>query len=461
MLKQTIDKILYACKGKVLQKGMQDWIQNISIDSRKISPNSLFIPIIGEKFDGHDFIIEAKQMGAVAILCQRGKNIPINDLEDTYIIEVENTLTALQNISKKYRQCFNIPFLAVTGSTGKTSTKDMISSVLNYKFNTLKNIGNLNNEIGLPLTILNLNNKHEIAVLEMGMSAIGEILDLTKIVKPHIAIITNIGVSHISQLGNKENIAKAKMEIATYLGEKDFLLLNGEDKFLSKLRDTKTKYNKVFFGLNSNNDIYPKQIKDLGEGGFSITIEKDGQEHLFRIKQPGIHNVYNVLPAIWIGLHNGMKPDEIKTALENHLPTEMRMEMINLDNIKLINDAYNASPDSMKAALDVLKSIKGARKIAVLGNMFELGNFSYEGHYMVGNYAADKVDVLITVGDIAEAIADGATSFGMKNQIYKTMSNREASEILIGLLRKDDLVLIKGSRGMTMEKIVDYLQERS
>lgn len=461
MIKQPIDKLIEACKGKILQKGLQEIVEGISTDSRTIKTNHLFIPLVGENFDGHDFITSAKEKGASAILCEKNKKISLAGLENIYIIEVQNTLIALQDISTYYRELFSIPFIAITGSTGKTSTKDMVSSVLSYKYDVLKNIGNLNNHIGLPLTIFNLDKHHEVGVLEMGMSGAGEILTLTEIVKPNIAVITNIGVSHIENLGSRENIMKAKMEVASFLGEDDYLLLNGDNDLLSTLKNEPSTYNRIFFGFTEDNDIYPKNLEDLGENGFAFVIPINGVDHSFRIKQPGIHNVYNALAAIWIGLHNGMEIEAIRAGLENHKPSKMRMEIHTINGMKVINDAYNASPDSMKAALMVLKDMEGKRKVAVLGNMFELGNFSEEGHRMVGAYAADKIDLLITVGDMAQWIADEVKEQGVDFPIYKTMSNEEAIEVLEDVINEKDIILIKGSRGMTMEKIVHYLQERS
>lgn len=461
MIKQPIDKIVEACRGNILQRGLEEDIVGISTDSRTIEFNYLFVPLVGENFDGHDFIASAKKKGASAILCEKDKEIPLDALENICVIEVEDTVKALQEISKYYRELFSMPFVAITGSTGKTSTKDMISSVLSYKYDVLKNIGNFNNHIGLPLTLFNLDKHHEMGVLEMGMSGAGEIFTLTEIVKPSIGVITNIGVSHIENLGSRENIMKAKMEVASFLGEHDYLLLNGDNDLLSTLKNERSVYHKIFFGLTEKNDIFPKNLVDLGEKGFTFTIEVKGEDHFFTIKQPGIHNVYNALAAIWIGLHNNMDMDAVKAGLENYVPSKMRMEVHSINDVKVINDAYNASPDSMKAALKVLKDMKGKRKIAVLGNMFELGDFSEEGHRMVGAYAVNKVDILITVGNMAQWIADEAIALGMKRQIYTATSNKEAIEILENIMNEKDIILIKGSRGMIMEEIVHHLLERS
>ncbi|AKL95629.1 UDP-N-acetylmuramoyl-tripeptide--D-alanyl-D-alanine ligase MurF [Clostridium aceticum] len=461
MIKQCIEDIVKACNGKVVQKGTKDYIEGISTDSRNIEKSSLFIPLIGERFDGHDFIEVAVKNGASAVLYKEGKKIDSEALKDIYIVEVQNTLEALQAISKYYRDLFDIPFIAITGSTGKTSTKDMVSGVLSCKYNVLKNIGNLNNHIGLPLTLFNLAPHHQMAVLEMGMSGFGEILNLTEIARPSIAVITNIGLAHIEHLGSRENIMKAKMEIANYLSDEDYLILNGDNDLLKTLKRQKTSYKKVFFGLDTSNDFYPKNLIDLGEEGFSFDMEIKGKDYNFVIKQPGIHNVYNALAAIWIGLQSKMEVEAIAEGLMNYTPSKMRMEVIQHHDIKIINDAYNASPDSMEAALSVLANMKGNRKIAVLGDMFEMGDFSEKGHRAVGACTVDKTDVLIAVGQEAKWIAEEAMSQGLKNQVYVASTNKEAVEILNNIIKSNDVILVKGSRGMAMEEIVHRLQERS
>lgn len=461
MIKQSVEKISEMCHGRIVHRGLKDSIEGISTDSRTIKSNDLFIPLIGENFDGHDFIQAACERGASAILKNRDVKVSFDTLDHIYIIEVDDTTKALQDMSKAYKELFSIPFIGITGSNGKTSTKDMISSVLSSKFHVLKNIGNFNNHIGLPLTLFNLDKHHEIAVLEMGMSEFGEIQTLAEIVKPQVAVITNIGVSHIANLGSRENIMKAKMEISSYLEEGDYLLLNGDNDLLSTLKDQSTSFHKIFFGLKEDNDIYPQNLVSLHEEGYAFDIEVQGKRQHFIVKQPGIHNVYNALAAIWVGMHYHMNIDEIRNGLENFIPSKMRMEVHTVNDIKVINDAYNASPDSMKAALSVLSDMKDRRKIAVLGNMFELGEFSEEGHREVGAYAADKADILITVGEMANWIGEEFAALVTEKEMYQTQSNHEAIEILEKIINKGDVVLIKGSRGMKMEEIAHYLQERS
>ena len=415
MMKQSIQAITSACNGTIIKEGSVDTIGSISTDTRIITAGSLFIPLIGENFDGHTFIKEAVKNGAQAVLVQEDHNIEdIGAADGVWLIEVEDTLKALQEMSIYYRKLFPIPFIGVTGSVGKTSTKDLISGVLSGKFNVHKNLGNFNNEIGLPLTLFNLEENHQISVLEMGMSSFDEIRDLVDIVHPEIGVITNIGVSHIEHLGSREGILKAKMEITSNFKEGNYLLVNGDDEYLKRIDKSDKDYTVIFYGLSSTNDFYPVSVEDLGEDGSAFTVEINGEAVPFKIRQLGIHNVYNALAAVWIGLKYHMTVEEIQRGLDGFEPSKMRLEIITKGRMKIINDAYNASPDSRKAALDVLENMKSNRKIAVLGNMFEMGSFSEEGHRSVGEYfAKKKIDILITVGEISSCICLDSKKYGI------------------------------------------------
>ncbi|QUH26773.1 UDP-N-acetylmuramoyl-tripeptide--D-alanyl-D-alanine ligase [Serpentinicella alkaliphila] len=464
MIKQALEIVAKACGGKIVQKGLIDGVFGVSTDSRTTKNGDLFIPLIGENFDGHNYIETAIEKGASAVLFQ-GSNFSINKNTNDKVsfIEVDNTLEALQNLSKYYRNLFTIPFIGITGSTGKTTTKDMVSHVLSYKYNTLKNIGNLNNQIGLPLTIFNLEENHEACVVEMGMSGLGEISDLAEIARPEIAIITNIGLSHIEHLGSQENIFKAKMEISNFLNEDNFLLLNGDDKFLKKAKESEHTFNKVSIGLSEDNDLYAENIKDLKDKGYVFDVKINNKLYTFNLDQPGLHNVYNALFAIWVGTHFNMTPEEIDESFRQFKPSKMRLEIVKLKDFTLINDAYNASPDSMTAALKVLSNMDGNKKIAILGNMFEMGEHSEYGHRLVGEAAVtNNIDYLITVGNFAEWIAEEALDKGMlHNNVYKAQNNEEALKTVLQIVSKGDIVLLKGSRGMKMDEIATEIQERS
>ena len=463
MIQLTIESVVNACNGIIIRKGDNNYISGISTDTRKIQPEMLFVPLVGENYDGHDFIIDASKKGIHATLVEKNKKPTcLNELENIYVIEVENTVKALKDISKKYKESFRIPFIAVTGSNGKTSTKDMISAVLSSRFKALKSEGNFNNQIGLPLTLFNLDKSHEFAVLEMGMSSFGEIEELVGIVNPNIAVITNIGMAHIENLGSKLNIMKAKMEISKNLSEEDILLFNGDDEYLKSIKLQKLRYRAISFGMDKTNDFYPEKIYDLGDKGVTLDILINSKMEKFYIKQPGLHNVYNALVAIWVGLFYEMTPKEINKSLHSYIPTKMRMEIIENSNCKIINDCYNASPNSMKAALSVLANSTGNRKIAILANMLELGMFSEKGHRFVGKCVAEnKIDILITVGEEAKWIADEAHNAGLeKKNMFKVGKIQEINLLLNEIIKQGDTILVKGSRSMQMENVVQLLLER-
>ncbi|WP_432664770.1 UDP-N-acetylmuramoyl-tripeptide--D-alanyl-D-alanine ligase [Wukongibacter baidiensis] len=453
--------IIAATNGKLLSGDENTQFKGISIDSRKIEEGCLFIPIIGERFDGHRFIEDALNLGAIGTLTS--KKINFNNDSKKCIIMVEDTLKALQDISKYFLKKANIPVVGVTGSTGKTTTKELIYNVLSQKYNVLKNKGNFNNHIGLPLTLLDIEKEHEIVVLEMGMSGRGEIDLLAKITNPEVGVITNIGICHIENLGSKEEIFNAKMELKNHMDESSLLILNGDDDYLGKMKNEGTTYRKVFAGLKEDNDIYAAKINDLGYEGVEFSAVIDGKTHDFKLNVPGIHNVYNSLLAIGVGMHYNISLEKIKLGLSSFGGNKMRLNIIEVeDNIKLINDCYNANPDSMEAALSVLKSIEAKRKIAILGDMLELGDFSERAHKEVGKIVFENgIDILLTVGKDAVNIMNGAIESGFpKERVFAVNNNITAANILNTLKKSGDLMLVKGSRGMKMEEIVQYLQER-
>lgn len=457
-----IKDILDATNGELILGSENIILKGISIDSRKIGEGYLFIPIKGERFDGHSFIKDAFSTGAIATLTS--KSIDVKTLTNKCIIKVDDTLKALQNIAKYFLKKVNIPVVAITGSTGKTTTKEFIYNVLSQKYNVLKNEGNFNNHIGLPLTLLKVENSHDIVVLEMGMSNKGEIDTLANLTKPDVGVITNIGVSHIENLGSREEIFKAKMEIANYMDSNSVLIVNGDDDFLNKLKEISSDFKTYFVGLNDDNNIYVTNINssDINEVRFSINIENKVYD--IKLNVPGVHNIYNALLAIAVGLNFRIPIEDIIVGLSNYTGSKMRLNILKLaDEITVINDCYNASPDSMRAALDVLNKIKGKRKIAILGDMFEMGDYSEEAHNQVGYMVSRRnIDLLITVGKKAKTIGQSALEKGLsKNQVIILENNRKVIEMLRDIIKTGDSILIKGSRGMKMEEIVHFLQERS
>lgn len=452
------EEIVRATGGILISGSLDVELTNITSDSRKVNEGDLFIPIKGERFDGHDFITGALNSGAAAVITHRDTD----PREGKSIIRVRDTLKALGDIAGYYRSKFKIPVVAITGSVGKTSTKDMVSSVLSQKYNVLKTAGNYNNEIGLPLTLFNLDSFHEACVLEMGMSGFDEISRLSLMAKPDVAIITNIGISHIEKLGSRQNILKAKMEILEGLKPDGPVILNGDDNLLSGLKSLLNRRT-VYYGIEEGVDYQAYNIQTAGENGTNFEITLGNREYRVHIPVPGIHNVYNSLAGIAAGFELGVSPDKIIRGLEEYVPEKMRLNIISHNNIKIINDTYNASPQSMEAAINVLQDIGGNnRTVAVLGDMLEMGEWSFKAHMDVGRYAAVKgTDIIVAVGENGKNIARGAVDAGIDSSAVHCFNNNdEAYSFLKGLLTDGDTILVKGSRGMRMEKIVEKLLEK-
>jgi UDP-N-acetylmuramoyl-tripeptide--D-alanyl-D-alanine ligase len=457
MLPITVKEILEATGGNLLQGDPAVQIDSLCTDSRSIKEDDFFVPIIGENFDGHKFIQSALESGALGSLTQY--DIPINS--EGIVIRVKDTLKALWDIARYYRSRFDIKVIAVTGSAGKTTTKDMIYEVLSKNFNVLKTQGNFNNHIGLPLTLLNLSKEYQIAVVEMGMNNFGEISNLTKIARPDIGVITNIGTAHIGNLGSRQNILKAKMEILDGMNPDGMMVLNGDDDLLWGLRDS-LKVKTLYFGTREGVDIQAQDIKTNESEKSSCKIKFEGAEYNLEIFVPGIHNIYNALSAIAIGLNFGVALEDMIDAIGEFKSGKMRMNVLKLnEDIKIINDTYNANPDSMEAALIALKDMKAKRRIAVLGDMLELGELSMKLHRELGKKVAQNgMDYLITLGQQAKYIAEGAIEEGMPSkQVIDFREPKEIIDYIQNLLMPGDAALIKGSRGMKMEQIVDKISQ--
>ncbi len=454
----TLSEVARATGGMLWYADGDEIVKDVITDSRQIIEGSVFVALKGENFDGHKFVQGAADNGAVCSVVEHW------DLDDgTYpVIVVDDTYKALRDIAALYRRQFNIPIVAITGSVGKTSTKDMVHSVLNTKFNAFKTMGNFNNEVGLPLTVFKMTSENQIGVIEMGMSNFGEISHLTKIVNPDIAIITNIGISHIENLKSQENILKAKLEILEGMEEGDTVILNGDDPLLWGLRGT-LPYELLYYGIkNKQCEIYADNIKSFSDSTL-FDVEIGGEKFTGEIKVPGVHHIYNALAAILTGIQYGMSGSEIVQGIASFVPGGMRQNIIRTGNYTIIKDCYNASPASMRSGLNVLGVIEprmeGGRKIAVLGNMLELGDFAVDSHRNVGKWVREEnIDCLVTVGDMAKNIAAGAVAAGFdKEKIHSFDTNAEAIFGLERILRSGDSILIKGSRGMKLEEIADAI----
>lgn len=445
----NLKQILEAVDGEGYNLVDDIKINRIVTDSRKIEDGDCFVALIGEKFDGHDFLEDVYDKGAsLAVVSKLNTNAKIPQ------ILVKDTLKAYKDIALSYRKRFDIPVIAVTGSSGKTSTKEMIASTLAEKFNVHKTQKNFNNEIGLPFTVLQLDKSHEVAVLEMGMNHFGEIESLAYVARPHIAVITNIGTAHIENLGSRENILKAKMEIVSYFTNNDILIVNGDNDLLSKVESD--KYKVIKFAIENEADYKAYDIVDLHEEGIEFKCIVKNEERVFKTNAPGIHNVYNALAAIATSDILGLNYKEMYDGILNFNAGNMRMNIVDKNGVKFIVDCYNANPDSMKVAIDVLKKFDG-RKIAVLGDMFELGDYTEKFHREIGKYLINKSDVLIAVGDYSKYYFDEA-----KNNIEAHYFNNkiDALNYLKNYVTNGDVLLFKASRGMKLEEVSDSLMEQ-
>lgn len=454
----TIKELILASEGQLVSKCNEETIvSNIVIDSRKAGKDSAFVAIVGENLDGHNFINLAINQGCKTIIKNKNNNVDIENKE-VNVIEVSDTEIALGDIAKFYKNKFKIPFIAVTGSVGKTTTRDMVYSTISAKYNSLKNVGNLNNQFGVPLTLFNLNKEHECAVIEMGMSGFNEIEYLANIVNPQIGIISNIGYSHVEHLGSRDGIFKAKMEIATNFDENSLLIVNGDDDCLKTLKTKDLVYKLRTFGFDKDNDIYCESY-EMDEESINFVADINRKKEEFFIPTVGKHNIYNAMAAILVGLNLNMTIEEIKDGLKNFQCTKNRLDIIKKDKLTIIDSVYNASIDSMSAALNILGRYEN-RRVAILGDMFEMGEFAEFGHRQVGKAALGNIDIMIAIGKDSEFIVKELKENNMnENNLYHFETKEEAIENLDNIIKDDDVILVKASRGMNLEKVVEYLNK--
>lgn len=435
-----------AAKAMGSSSALEGCFTSVCTDTRKIVPGCLFIALRGENFDGNLFAEKAIESGAFCAVTESDRN-----LGDRQII-VENTRTALLKLAGYYRSLFNIPFVGVTGSVGKTTTKEMIHTVLSAKYKTLKNEGNLNNEIGVPLTLFNLDSSHEAAVIEMGMNNFGEISRITAAVRPDAAVISNIGVSHIENLGSREGILKAKLEILEGMKSDAPLIFNGDDDMLTKA-DT-GEHPVTFYSISHSSCAFmAHNITSTGvETAFTCSFP--GGSVKVRLPFTGRHNISNALAAVAAGEKFGIPAAEGLEALKNYKTVGMRQKIESKYGITFIEDCYNASPDSQAAAMSVLGSMNCERKIAVVGDMLELGDYSETAHRLVGEYAAqNKIDILFTFGKFSRYAAQCAKENGVA-RVYSFDDKFELRDAVAGELKAGDAVLYKASRGMKLEEVI-------
>lgn len=453
MLELNLQEIVKATNGDLLKETDVKEIKAVSTDTRKIEEGTMFIALKGENFNGNNYVLDAFNKGAKIAIVDEVK-CDLNELkENVALIKVENTGRALMDLAKFYREKLGLKVVGITGSAGKTSTKDLVAAVLSDKYKVFKTKGNFNNEIGLPLMILELDSTYDVAILEMGMRGLGQIRELVEIASPDLGIITNIGISHIEILKTRENILKAKMEIATFFDKNNTLVVCGNDDFLGALPEAEYKIVKT--GVGENFEIGAKNIA-LEELSSKFTVYDGKKEEEFSLDMPGEHNISNLMLGIAIAKELGVSFEEMKKGLNNIEATSMRLELIKKDGFSILNDCYNSSPVAVKSAIDVMKNLEGKRRMAVLGTMRELGHKSKEAHEEIGKYAKENgIEKVLCFGDFSENIKEG---YGEGCAVYK--NKEELINDLLNIICEGDIILVKASRSLKFEEITKALLEK-
>lgn len=453
MRRTSAKQIANIINGKILAGNAEISVEDVYQDSRLVSGESAFFAINGDAFDGHDFIENVIAKGARIVVVENVEKIKNIDIDENKvcIINVEDTTKALQKLAKNYIASLNCKKIAVTGSTGKTTTRDIIYSVCKTVYKTQKNQGNFNSTVGVPLTILQFREDIEVAVIEMGMDHAGEIDIMADIVRPDVAVITNIGISHMEHFSSQGGIFKAKMEIANYFDKNNTLVVSSDEKFLNKNNLCKP-YEIITTGLENNDDMTAYDVKYFENSTRFTIADKRYNEHKYssyEISLLGKHNVLNAMLAIVACQKIGITDDKIHEGLKNIEITDKRLNVKKGNKFTIIDDTYNASPPSMKVAIEVLSHMQVKRKVAILGDMYELGENSRHEHAEIGKLVKDKLDILYTVGELAE---------DMQGDRHFTTKEKLISEITDGkLLCSGDAILVKASRGMQLEKIVEAI----
>jgi len=452
------DTVLHAIGGVLIHGDPNASFSGVSTDSRSIEPGELFFALRGEKFDGHHFISEVVRRGGAGVVVQTA----VHGIENgpVAVMMVPDTLQALGDLANFWRKEHAIPLVAVVGSNGKTTTKEMLARILEERYRVLKNPGNLNNLIGLPLSLLKMNSRDQVAVLEMGMNRKGEIRRLTQIAQPNIAILTNINPVHLEELGSLDGVVEAKAELVEMMGDTGRLIYNADDPRVTEISG-RFKGQRTSFGISSSADWVATRIVSKPEGEVSFRLRGPVAAVSVSLRTVGHHQVYNALAASAAASQLGATPEEIKEGLKAFQSPSMRMEMLTLGKgIRVINDTYNANPRAMQLALSTLQAVARGRRIAVLGDMAELGTYAAQAHQDVGHWVAESaVDLLFLLGDCAPYVIKGATESGMPGSaITVEKDHRELSHHLAQSLQQGDWVLVKGSRKMKMEKVIEELR---
>lgn len=455
----TIAEVVSAVKGRLICGSGDGSVLNVCTDSRLAKPGDLFFPLIGEKNNGHDYLAQVFERGCRSVIVSEPEKIPkrafLSDGMQPDVILVENTTKALQDLAAYYLSTLPIKHkVAVTGSVGKTSTRDMMYYIASMKYKTGRNIKNFNNWFGLPLSILEFAPDTEAAVLEMGMDNFGQIETLARIAEPDIALITNIGISHIENLGSREGILKAKMEVTSCFDEDCTLIVNSDCDMLCR-ENVAGPYKLITVGTDEQNEYVVRDICDFGDKGIKYTLIHNDKSYIVNLNVPGAHNALNATLAIAAGEKMGIDIETSVKGLSEAQLTEKRLNIKEKDGIKVIDDTYNACPASVMSAITTLANTEGKRKIAIIGDMYELGSETEAAHAEVGRFAGRTgLDYVIAVGEFAKGYAEGAVSFLPDDRVLYCKDKQELMPKLDTLLAAGDVVLVKASRGMKMEEIV-------
>lgn len=454
----SIDDIQKICKLEILSRGKKEFITKFSNDTREIKQGEMFISIKPEKEDGVKYIADAFSKGAIGCITEYELSEQfVSKYKDKIIIKVEDTIRAIQQIAQYKRSRYHIPVVGITGSVGKTTTKEMVASVLMQKYKVAKNRGNYNNGIGVPLTILDWDDDIEVAIVEMGMNHLGEISELTNIAKPTMAVITNVGTAHIGYLGSRENILKAKLEILEGLPDNGTVVLNNDNDMLQTVQ--LKKYNKITYAINYLSDYMAKNV-EIDDNATNYTVKIKTKEYDVTVNLSGEHFVWDSMCAMVVGDILNVEPEKMINAIKTFANAgDKRSEIKDVNGITLINDCYNANYDSMKAGIETLANTSKGRSVAILGDMFELGKFEEELHRQVGKEVVkNNIDILITVGTLGKFIADEAQKLKMQ-EIYSFENNKECIAKLNAIIKKNDTILVKASKGMWFGEIVHKIEE--
>ncbi len=453
-------EIADAVKGKLIRGSAEEVADDVCIDSRNAKNGYLFCAMVGEFNDGHKFMKAAYDNGCRIMLISKeemAETVP----EDCALILVCDAMYALQELSAWYIARFKMKKIAVTGSVGKTTTRDMIYAILRRVFNAGTSKANLNSETGMPLTLLSFDSSMQAVVIEMGMDALGQISRLTEIARPDVAVITNIGYSHLEKLGTRENIFKAKMEIVEGFDKSKFLVANADDDMLATIDRNKVAYKIIRAGKAEDADVRVSAVENLGQNGIAFDLVCGGESHHVKLKVMGEHNALNAALAAAACRSIGMNFDDIISGLQDIEMTGSRLRFVEAGEVNIIDDAYNAAPESMISALKTLVKSEGKRKIAVLAGMNELGAVSEDSHRRVGREAAKlDLDLMITIGNDASIIAEAAVSEGMERGKMLHFDSRDAlADVINDYLKAGDLVLLKASRSYELEKLIDSIKK--